>query len=528
MAVSPSSWVYLLDTPLDNTYKNELHFDTINKQREYFNTRIKHKFDDVTYNRKDSSFVVEKNIDALYDSNYVMYCNVPMSNHWFYAFITKMEYVSESVTRVFIETDVYQTWLFDTTLRKSFVIREHVDNDDIGKHLVDEGLDLGDYVMNSYKKTGVMGELWFVVAVSDTVSQSESLIRRIYGNVYAGLAYIAFDPDDVTNMTNFIENYVDAGKGDAIRFIFTIPSNFLPVDTVSGDVLPSYYTNRVVGYNFTTFDNSDLDALNAFKKLNGYIPSNNKMYCYPYNVLYVSNNNGGSAEFHFEDFYAFGISENISFHLECNVSPNPTVLMYPIDYRYPDIPVSRNSYEYGISLSGFPLCSWGNDLYAAWVAQNGAGAAISLIGSTTALAAGIVTANPVAIGGGAIGVASQMSSLYKASIQPDQAKGNTGGANLNIAGNRQDFYVSRMSLRYEYAKRIDDYFTMFGYKVNSVKVPETHSRENWNYIQTIDVNIDGAIPADDMKKLKSIYNNGVTLWHNAENFCQYEMSNEII
>lgn len=85
-----------------------------------------------------------------------------------------------------------------------------------------------------------------------------------------------------------------------------------------------------------------------------------------------------------------------------------------------------------------------------------------------------------------------------------------------------------MSIRYEYAKRIDDYFSMFGYKVNSIKVPETHSRENWNYIQTIDVNIDGAIPSDDMRKLKSIYNNGVTLWHKPNNFCHYEMSNEIV
>jgi hypothetical protein len=91
-----------------------------------------------------------------------------------------------------------------------------------------------------------------------------------------------------------------------------------------------------------------------------------------------------------------------------------------------------------------------------------------------------------------------------------------------------DYYFAHMTIKAQAAKRIDDYFTMFGYKVNALKVPELHSRSNWNYIQTIDVNIDGAIPADDMKKLKSIYNNGVTLWHNAENFCHYEMSNEII
>jgi hypothetical protein len=172
--------------------------------------------------------------------------------------------------------------------------------------------------------------------------------------------------------------------------------------------------------------------------------------------------------------------------------------------------------------------SWNTDSYNAWLAQNGGVTALSIIGASASIGAGVVTANPMAVGGGALAIASQMSQIYKASIQPDQAKGNTSGANVNISGNRQDFFVSRMTIKYEYAKRIDDYFTMFGYKINELKVPNTHCRENWNYIQTIDINIDGAIPSDDMRKLKSIYNNGITLWHKADNFCQYEMSNNII
>jgi len=85
-----------------------------------------------------------------------------------------------------------------------------------------------------------------------------------------------------------------------------------------------------------------------------------------------------------------------------------------------------------------------------------------------------------------------------------------------------------MSIKAQYAKRIDDYFTMFGYKVNALKVPETHSRAQWNYIQTIDVNIDGAIACEDMGKLKTIYNNGVTVWHNPINFLNYSLLNYIL
>jgi hypothetical protein len=121
-----------------------------------------------------------------------------------------------------------------------------------------------------------------------------------------------------------------------------------------------------------------------------------------------------------------------------------------------------------------------------------------------------------------------MAQIYKASLQPDQAKGNTKGGNINVATYRQNYSFARLSIKKEYAKRIDDYFTMFGYKVNSLKIPEEHSRENWNYIQTIDINITGSLPSADMEELKAIYNNGVTLWHDASNFCNYSRSNKIL
>lgn len=527
MAFTPSSWVYLLDTPLDNTYKNELHFETISAQRSYFNSRIRHRFDDVPYNHKDSFITVNKHIDSLLNSNYVMYCNEPLSNHYFYAFITKMEYVSDYVTNIYIETDVYQTWLFDCSLKKSFVVREHVANDAIGANVVDEGIEYGEYKVNSYTQTNALGDLWFIMAVSDTISDSETVIRGIYGNVYSGLAFFAYAPDDYADLSTHINNYVNAGKGDAIQFIYTLPRNLLPESTVSGGVIPNGLSMGELVYEYPTFT-TNLTELNRFKKLDGYIPVNKKMYCAPYNVLYVSNNSGSSAEYHFEDFINFEMSDKLQFYIEGSITPNPTIMIYPYWYKVSNTGTAVVSPEYGLQLTGYPLCSWGNDTFNAWLAQNGVSTAVAVIGSAGAMIGGAVTGNVGAVAGGAFGVISQMQQLYKASLQPDQAKGNTNGGSLNIANGRQDFSFSRLTIRNEYAKRIDDFFSMFGYKVNNVKVPNTHSRENWNYIQTIDVNIDGSIPADDMKKLKSIYNNGVTLWHNADNFCHYEMSNEII
>lgn len=90
---------------------------------------------------------------------------------------------------------------------------------------------------------------------------------------------------------------------------------------------------------------------------------------------------------------------------------------------------------------------------------------------------------------------------------------------------RNGFSFYKMSIKQEYAKIIDDFFSMFGYKVNEVKIPNVTGRQNWNYVKTVDANILGDIPQEDMQKLKDIFNSGVTFWHNPNTFLDYSQSN---
>lgn len=527
MTFTPSNTVRLLDVPLDITQKNQLYFDTKTEQTNYFMSKYVRDVEDIDYVRKDNKIVVDGQLDDYWNCNYVLYQNSDFNTKWFYAFITRMEWESERSFSIYIETDVFQTWLFEKEMLQSFVVREHVNDDAIGKNLVDEGLEFGEYIVNSYEQTEVLNDIWYVMAVSDTISDSDTVIRGIYGNVYSGLAFFAYAPEDYITLSAHINNYVNVGKGDAIQFIYTIPKAVLPSNIVSGNVIPNGSNVGGINYEFKTFSGTSEEVVN-FKHLDGYTPLNNKLYCYPYNVLYVSNNNGGSAEYRFEYFWDFENSEKLFFWIEGNMSPNPTVVLYAGGYKVADPTKNLYNPEYALQLTGFPLCSWGNDTYNAWVAQNGVQTVISAGASGIAILGGAISANPAVIVGGAVGVASQMAQLYKAGLQPDQAKGNTNGASLNIAVYRQNFTFSRMSLKAEYAERIDNYFTMYGYKVNALKKPSLHTRKVFNYIQTVDVNIKGAIPADDMKQLKQIFNQGVTLWHDAEKYCNYSYSNDIL
>ena len=75
---------------------------------------------------------------------------------------------------------------------------------------------------------------------------------------------------------------------------------------------------------------------------------------------------------------------------------------------------------------------------------------------------------------------------------------------------------------------IDDYFTMYGYKVNSVEVINPHKRTYYDYIKTIGCNITGNIPQSELLEIKSLFDKGITLWHNTSHFLDYSVNNSII
>lgn len=87
------------------------------------------------------------------------------------------------------------------------------------------------------------------------------------------------------------------------------------------------------------------------------------------------------------------------------------------------------------------------------------------------------------------------------------------------------FYVIVKTVRDEYAEQLTNYFKMFGYKVNKLEIPNTKSRENYNYIKSVDANIIGNIPSSDLSAIKGIFDKGVTIWH-TDNVGDYSLSND--
>jgi hypothetical protein len=176
-------------------------------------------------------------------------------------------------------------------------------------------------------------------------------------------------------------------------------------------------------------------------------------------------------------------------------------------------------------MDGFPLCAWKSDTYSKWLAQNANSIILNTMTGLGAIGAGVLTGNGIVVGGGVMEVLNQLNSLEVHSMSPDQAKGNTNSGSLNCAFYNAIFSAYQMHIKKEYAIRIDKFFDLYGYKVNTVKVPNMSNRPYWNYIKTIDINIKGDIPQRDMNKLKSLFDNGITLWHDGDNIGNYSLNN---
>jgi hypothetical protein len=67
---------------------------------------------------------------------------------------------------------------------------------------------------------------------------------------------------------------------------------------------------------------------------------------------------------------------------------------------------------------------------------------------------------------------------------------------------------------------------MFGYQSNVLKIPNIFNRPYWNYVKTQGMNILGNIPNEDLENIKSLFNNGITFWHNPNYFLDYSQNNK--
>ena len=537
--IIPQSEVRLLNTPLKKDEEHTLNFSSLENQTSYFLSRTIQSFTDFTYVRDNQTIVVDKPYDQIYTCNYLMYRNNGFNNKYFYSFVTKMEYVSENSTRIYFEIDSLQTWYFQLNMNNVFVEREHVSNDTIGLHTIPENLETGEYIIDNVIKKAGYGKdnICFILATTiyPLIHQVNSKWEldggnaatcNVYNSNLSGVEYFWYTntSNGITRLQNTIQAFSNSGEMEGIYMLFTCPDSCFekvlenPNEGFWGSV------KQKQGSYSNPWEDSYTDGIYKPTTLNGYTPHNKKLLTFPFCYILMNNGNGGSAIYQYELFK--GSTSYCNFYIDSVICPGASIFLRP--YKYKNASLNFNQMD-GLALGKFPMCSWNSDAYINWLTQNSVNIQTGFIKDALGTAMSVAGKNVTgAIGNALDFITNAMELSHKREYMTPQASGNLNSGDVTYSMEETTFTCYQMSIKSEFAQIIDKYFDMFGYKVNNVKIPNITGRRYWNYVKTIDCNIEGDIPMTDLEIIRQMFNNGVTLWHDVTKMYDYSQSNTIV
>ena len=508
-SIQPANYVYICrGVSFDQDYANTILYPNADAQYQAITAKKKYENEALSPISLSQPIRLPYVADELFDCNYLVFRNVNFTSKIFYAFITDIIYVNPNSCQVNFKLDILQTFMFDMVIGQCFVEREHVSDDTIGKHIMDEGLQLTQYVACDEQRANVNDEAGIRMLYTNLDGQ---YAENVYDRMYQGMWDYIVPIDDADKITAVINSHSST-----------------PDDIVSIQMIPYKFYNDKGNSKRLSFtyqkDFSDID---------GYKPRNNKLFTYPYNFLYVDNSQGQARKYQFENW-----DGNPVFNLECAIRSGTAMTVYCIPAgKYEGWELGEDISQ-TLTLSGYPMCAWVSDTFKAYAAQENSRYIANLTNSTisgvTSMAISGMSGNPLAIaaaGGRAMsGVVqdyiSYMATMQNAQLMPDKVHGNQGTSTL-WSNNAMDFYFTRRCIKADIAKSIDDYFTRYGYKVSKVKVPNLTSRASFNYIKTKGAIVHGNLPWNIAEQIQGIFDNGITFWH-GDYIGDFSRSNAIV
>lgn len=510
---------------------------------------------DLSFIRETREMDIKLPYGTVLQANYLAFQNPDYSNKWFFAFIDNVEFASPNTTRITFSIDELATWFDDWTPKSCFVVREHTNNDVAGNNLIPESFELGEYVSNgaitelTHSAVNVPPIIGLITSYIPEYPSRTYQSQDICGLPVAGVL-VCFEYHE--QLTNFLNKLAADGKSESVSMVFTInrgTTGYLS-DTdywyMFNSATPEldeniYYVFKGKNSPFTHYDTIARPAT-----LNGYTPVNKKLLTYPYQALTITNNSGTSNVLCYE-YFADPTACRINF--DGVPSIGGSILNYPENYKG----VEYNFRE-GVTGTKLPTLSWSKDAYTNWLTENAINRASTNVGmignvggaiggavtaglATASLGLGMVGAIPAAISGGmsiaqsAMNIASEKT---KHALVPTSVNGNVNNADVLACGKNYGTYAIPVSIQYQFAERIDKFFTRYGYATNMIKVPNQVGRANWNYVEiaageSIGVSTGTiSVPADAMAVINAAYRKGVTIFHNIDNICDFSLSNGII
>ena len=547
--VVPNSSIELMSgVNLTPDYKDTIYFASESAQSVYFAGKIVKRFHNQMYTRiSDGVCRVECNASEIRYCDYMRFRNdrVIETNKYYYAFITKVEYVNENVSEIHFVIDELQTWLFNQycSLGMCFIERNHCTSgeDLVGANLVPEPLSVDETIPLAHDDKDGGTNVCILAIGTVTMAKNASDTQAFYSQVmFSGypstIKYVVLSPADLqTALTNFeflngLIKGITGSSNDlwAILGCYIMPSNW--VYTTGNGVTVGTVDCHMCGLN--GYESATITpATTSTPGLHGgsYNPKNAKLKTYPFMYFRLSTPISHQ-DLKYENFG--GQNPTAQFKIQSTVNPVPTLTVLPVNYESPN-----EDFNYALTIDNFPSPPvYQSGVYGS-LAQFIGGAIKNLtkaIGgaglAALGLSAGIGTfAGNEMVYAGTKEYFGGVDSKNNVSLSPKNVQSGGGCTSLDAFMSLNNFRIVtyRMGLREQTAKLFDDFLSKYGYAQNKVGVPNLHARSKWTYVKTRGAIVNGGIPSTAKALISRVLDNGITFWDSATTVGDYgnDMSN---
>lgn len=513
------------DINIDKDYTNVLSYSESN-MLSLIQSNAVATMSDCSFIRPDGNEIdVNTSYGTAIQANYIAFENPDYNNKWFFAFIEEVKYVSNGTTRIIFQIDDFSTWWSFWSPKSCFVIREHIANDTIGNNLVPENVETGEYVNNGSPTFCGFGGGKFYCTTTSYLPDGTSVLGTNCGGIPMAGAIMG---SKYWQQTAYgIQEIANNGQMDGIQQVFIIPFELADLGNTYWNQHGSDSEDDHTWWDFKGRTTPITKTTNFARpsQLNGYTPRNKKLLTGQFMFAMLDNFAGTVNKLEYE---YFNDPSNIVIEARGVISVGCSITVYPKNYKGDTYNVME-----GVMQGKFPTLSWSGDSFTNWLTQNSVNISTGLISAGASLALA-PTAPQSAISGG-LSIMSTIGQIYQHSICPQSVRGNTNGGDTLTANNLNNVVIHSMSIRSEFAQRIDQYFDKYGYATNKLKSPNITGRTYWNFIQISNDDCIGysnnqsvSVPPKAMENINNIFRKGVTVWHNHANIGNYSLNNTIV
>lgn len=553
---NPTTEAYFCNVPFDTDYNNVMLFTSQDQQVNYFKTNYIKHYSNLNIIRKDTPFHIADDFGSYDTVNYIMYRNPELNSKWWFAFVTDVQYTASNTTRIVIQTDVWQSYLFNRSLRRSYIERGTVGNDTFGMWTAPEPIGFensferscDDYIKNHL--------LWNTTAMLNTTSiplkYNDTTNDWVYGGdttvlpkLVTGSFLIHLDFMEEGGHTKDFYSVYAGSAGEHLNDILGI--TFIPdwIDTavqfVKGECVVT--ANKTIPF-FIVKENPivqqteqiDIPTFTTFK--NGYKPRNNKLYTslgrvyyyrnyqglsVPILPEYLTNNNG---ILHTGAVYKATPYDCENISLQILNYGRENAKLYDIPYSL-TIPAVFDSNQ-GLRKSYNVATATGNVIGS--VANIGLGVAEAGASVASGYAGGLA--------GGIANAISGATSLPANIISAQNSQGDfpiSRGGTCGLFRSDKFFYQGHLveaTPTVDELKQLDDFLTVYGYQINQFGDPDNwlHNRKRFDYLKTAPQATFAKCSGDakDNEILRAIFSHGVHIWHSMNEFGSLQDDNPIV